>query len=62
MRDSKTDVYGFAQDLYRTDFKAWNRLEDKWDDIFKNLYVDVNINISIRETGSIDRSRVKERE
>lgn len=62
MRESGTDVYGFAQDLYRTDFKAWERLKDDWDNIYKNLYVDVNINISMRETGSIDRSILKERE
>ena len=62
MRDSGTDVYGFAQDVYREDFKAWERMKDNWDEVYKNLYVDVNIDISMRENGSINRSILNEQE
>ena len=61
MREKGTDVYGFAHNVYQKNFRTWEKLRDDWENIFKNLQVDVNVEVVMRETGSIDESVTKER-
>ena len=62
MQEKGTDVYGFAHNIYQKDFRTWEKIKDDWENIFRNLQVDLNVEVILRETGSIDESVIKESE
>jgi len=55
-KDYKADIFGFGSAIHRADFRAWNRLKDRWDDEFVHLPVHVTVNAKIRRTGSVVES------
>lgn len=49
-----TDIIGLRTELYRQHPQVWENLEDSWEDIYKNLQVEVTVDTKIRRTGIIE--------
>jgi spore germination protein KC len=56
----QSDIFGFGDEIHRTDPKAWKRLEGNWDQEFANLDVNVTVKAKIRNLGTISESFQKE--
>ena len=56
----QSDIFGFGDEIHRTDPKAWKRLEGNWEQEFANLDVNVTVNAKIRNLGTISESFQKE--
>ena len=50
-----TDIYGFEDLFYKKDTKNYEKIKENWDDNFKNLNIDVNVDINLSEKGTILR-------
>ena len=53
-KEYNTDIIGLRTELYRQHPGAWEDLEDSWEDIYKNLQVEVTVDTKIRRTGIIE--------
>ena len=49
-----TDVMGFGTELYRQHPKWWDNVADNWDQSYKNMPIEINIDTKIRQTGIIE--------
>ena len=47
------DIFGFGRMLMASDYRAWERIGKRWDDMFRDLVVEVDVK------GTIDRSGLK---
>ncbi|MCT4479922.1 Ger(x)C family spore germination protein [Peribacillus frigoritolerans] len=56
----QSDIFGFGDEIHRTDPKAWKRLEGNWDQEFAKLDVNVTVKAKIRNLGTISESFQKE--
>ncbi|WP_440969748.1 Ger(x)C family spore germination protein [Peribacillus frigoritolerans] len=54
------DIFGFGDEIHRTDPKEWKRLKGNWDQEFANLDVNVTVTAKIRNLGTISDSFQKE--
>lgn len=45
------DVFGFGAILQQNKAQEWKKIEDKWDETFRNLDVEINTKVRIRNTG-----------
>lgn len=52
----KADIFGFGSAIHRTDFRAWNRLKNQWEDEFVRMPVRISVHAKIRRTGSVVES------
>ncbi|CAI6083514.1 Ger(x)C family spore germination protein [Cohnella sp. JJ-181] len=52
----RSDIFGFGSAIHRADYRAWNRMKDRWDDEFVHLPVHVTVKAKIRRTGSVVES------
>lgn len=57
----QTDVLGYGMLIHKKEPKKWEKIKDNWDDIFKQLEINTNIDISIKTKGSIIQT-IKEAE
>ncbi len=53
-----TDVFGFGLYIYKHKHKMWNDVKENWNDYFKEIEVDVNSSIKIRQSG-LTRDTIK---
>ena len=51
-----SDIFGFGNMIYKKDFRLWNQLKDTWAEQFKVLEVEVQSDVHIVNTGSIEKS------
>ncbi|MGE7759554.1 Ger(x)C family spore germination protein [Peribacillus sp. NPDC097895] len=58
--DYQSDIFGFGEEIHRTDPKAWKRLEENWEQEFANLEVKVTVKAKIRNLGTMLESFQKE--
>lgn len=56
----QSDIFGFGDEIHRTDPKAWKRLQENWEQEFANLDVNVSVEAKIRNLGTISESFQKE--
>src|SRR5690625_662775 len=49
----KTDIFGFGETIYRSHPKVWKKVKKDWEENFANLNVEVNVNVSIKQLGTI---------
>lgn len=56
----QSDIFGFGDEIHRTDPKEWKRLKGNWDQEFANLDVNVTVTAKIRNLGTISDSFQKE--
>lgn len=53
----KCDVFGFGNKIYGKYPKRWDEIENKWnDEYYPKLKVDINANLTIESSGSLNRS------
>ena len=51
MQELQADLVGFGAMLNRKDKKTFNRLQNRWGEVFSTLKVDITVKASIRRTG-----------
>ncbi|AJY75119.1 Ger(x)C family spore germination protein [Paenibacillus beijingensis] len=49
----RSDIFGFGEAIHRADPKYWKQVEDRWDQKFTDLPVNVTVNVKIRRVGSV---------
>jgi len=54
-RELNADIFGFGDIIYQHYPKQWMKMEKNWDQIFKNLRVDVSVDAKLRRTGRITK-------
>ncbi|MBP2033888.1 spore germination protein KC [Clostridium algifaecis] len=52
------DIFGFAKHIKSDIPSAWSDVKDKWDDTFRNMHVNINVEIQLRNSG-IDSKTIK---
>jgi len=58
-KDCASDIFGFGMQIHKYHSQYWKEAEDKWNDIFSKLPVDINVNAKIRRTGVIKNPIMK---
>ncbi|AFM43016.1 germination protein, Ger(X)C family [Desulfosporosinus acidiphilus SJ4] len=48
-----TDIFGFGEIIHQRSPALWKDLENKWDDIFPNIEVEVSVQAKLRRSGRI---------
>jgi spore germination protein KC len=56
----KSDVFGFGEAIHREDPKYWKTMEKNWNEAFENITVNVNVDVKLRRTGTINNSFMKD--
>ncbi|MEH7374808.1 Ger(x)C family spore germination protein [Neobacillus drentensis] len=54
--ESKVDIFGFGEAIYRSDPKAWIKLKKDWSKEFLDLPVNVKVDVQIRRVGTVGNS------
>lgn len=49
------DIFGFGDNIYQYYPKEWSKMQNNWNEIFKNINVDVQVEAKIRRTGRITK-------
>ena len=49
--DYGVDIFGFGEVVYRQDYKQFKKVEDHWDEAFKDAEIDVSVDTMIRRAG-----------
>ncbi len=52
----KSDVLGLGQILYRNNPKYFNQVKDKWDSIYPNVKVNLNIKVKLKTKGAAENT------
>lgn len=52
----KTDIFGFGEAIHRSNPKEWNKMKDNWDEEFSTLKLNVQVDLKILRTGTINNS------
>jgi spore germination protein KC len=55
----KSDVFGFGDAIHRADKQYWKQNKDRWDDIFPTVEVKFNVEVELRETGTMNNSIIR---
>ena len=50
------DVFGLGWLLYRTRYKDWLRVQDRWNEVFPQVSLKLDIRADIRRVGQISRT------
>jgi spore germination protein KC len=58
--DYQVDIFGFGEEIHRTDPKAWKEIENNWDQEFVDLPVNVKADVKIRRVGTVGQSHLEE--
>lgn len=49
----KTDVLGYGKIIHKKNPKKWNEIKNNWNEIFKNLKIETEIDLTLEEQGSL---------
>lgn len=52
-KELDADVYGFGEMVYKKYPQQWEEIKGNWDELFKNMYIDVEVEASIKGSGRI---------
>lgn len=50
------DIYGFGTEISRKYPKEWEKMKENWNDLYTELKMEININLTVRDTGKIVKS------
>lgn len=53
-KEYDTDIIGFGTELYRQHPKWWDHVADNWDNSYRNMPIEINVDTKIRRTGIIE--------
>lgn len=56
-KKAKTDVFGFGEAIHRAYPKEWKKIENRWDEIFPELHVDVAVEAKITGSALLQRAK-----
>ncbi|MFD2671373.1 Ger(x)C family spore germination protein [Marinicrinis sediminis] len=59
-KELKADVFGFGQVLHRQHPKVWKPIASEWDQHFTEVDIAVNFDVTLRRTGTVNRSFMSE--
>ncbi len=54
-QELNTDVLGFGNALWRSDPQRWRQVEERWDELFPDLVVNVEVEFNLVRSGLINR-------
>ncbi|WPC44370.1 Ger(x)C family spore germination protein [Clostridium sp. JS66] len=54
-QELNSDIFGFGDIIYQHYPKHWAKMEKEWDEVFRNMSVDVSVNAKLRRTGRITK-------
>ena len=49
--DYGVDIFGFGEVVYRQDYQQFKKVEDDWDEAFKDADIEVHVQTLIRRAG-----------
>lgn len=49
----KTDIFGYGKIIHKKYPQKWKIIKNNWDEIFENLKIETNIEISIQDQGAL---------
>lgn len=52
-KELKTDIFGFGNLIYRTRPRDWDRLGPRWEEIYPDIRVEIQVDSHVRRTGLI---------
>lgn len=55
-KEYKSDIFGFGDAFHRSNPKEWQKFKEQWDETFPDLTVNVNVDMKIRGTGTINKT------
>ena len=55
-KELHSDIFGFGEQLSRSDPHAWATLKNNWGDIFADMPIEIAVNVDIRASGSMTKS------
>ena len=50
-RELESDIIGFGNLIYRKQPKLWKEIEDRWYEVFKDIVIDVKVDVSLKRSG-----------
>lgn len=51
LQELEADIFGFGEELYRSAPKDWDKVSDKWDQLYRDAELDVKVKVKVRRTG-----------
>lgn len=61
-QELNTDIFGFGEVIHQKYPEEWEDLENRWDEIFPNIEVEISVEAKLRLAGKINRSATPEQE
>ena len=55
-KELKSDVFGFGDKIHRTNSQVWKEIEDRWEEIFPYVDVDIKAEFSVEHSGLLNKS------
>ncbi len=52
----KTDIFGFGSSIAKKEPKKWKKISDKWDEIYPEIELEIEVKAKISTTGEISKS------
>ena len=59
-RELNTDIFGFGDAIHQKYPKQWKDLEDRWDEVFPKIEVEITVETKLRLTGMTNRPAMPE--
>ena len=52
-KEYNTDVFGYGKFIHKKNPQKWKEIKNNWEEIFKNLDIETNIDIQIKDQGAL---------
>ncbi|MDD4376410.1 MAG: Ger(x)C family spore germination protein [Clostridia bacterium] len=49
-KENSVDIFNLSDAIYKSNPDKWNKIKENWDDVLKNMKIDVNVNSKITRT------------
>ncbi|GMQ56359.1 Ger(x)C family spore germination protein [Vallitalea sediminicola] len=59
-KEFNVDIFEFGEAVYKKNPKLWKVIEEYWEDVFVSIPVEINVDMEIKRTGLISKSRKSE--
>jgi spore germination protein KC len=50
-KELRTDIYGFGSEFHRRFPRWWREAEERWDDLFPELPVEIKVEVALVSSG-----------